>query len=317
MMLNKKKIIVFIVLFTLLIMLLFAGSILSTSNFFHEYIDVKNYRARPWERILLNPSTITVEPYVTGYIAIQKGGAINLFHQKAKGIKDDKVIVPVLSYLLYHEKFGYYLIDTGLDMSYQKNPYGRNKGLLVKYLSVRGFQMKGTSMSEIINKNNFKLEGIFLTHMHFDHISGITDLPKYLKVIAGKNESYNNYRFLYYGDQLGGIKKIYEVDYKSPDIKEMEPFDNCYDFFGDGSLWLIHTPGHTDGHTSFLINTRKGPVLISGDSCLLKYGFNKGIGPGYYSNDINTAQKSLDKIISFKKKFPKLKIFFGHDFLSE
>ena len=42
--------------------------------------------------------------------------------------------------------------------------------------------------------------------------------------------------------------------------------DGDYDIFGDGSLLLLSTPGHTPGHQSLLVRLPKtGPVILSGD----------------------------------------------------
>jgi N-acyl homoserine lactone hydrolase len=42
--------------------------------------------------------------------------------------------------------------------------------------------------------------------------------------------------------------------------------DGDHDVFGDGSVMIIATPGHTPGHQSLLVNLQKtGPILLSGD----------------------------------------------------
>jgi N-acyl homoserine lactone hydrolase len=42
--------------------------------------------------------------------------------------------------------------------------------------------------------------------------------------------------------------------------------DGDYDVFGDGSVVIISTPGHTPGHQSLYVNLKKtGPVVLSGD----------------------------------------------------
>jgi N-acyl homoserine lactone hydrolase len=42
--------------------------------------------------------------------------------------------------------------------------------------------------------------------------------------------------------------------------------DGDYDVFGDGSVVILSTPGHTPGHQSLLVNLKKtGSVILSGD----------------------------------------------------
>jgi N-acyl homoserine lactone hydrolase len=42
--------------------------------------------------------------------------------------------------------------------------------------------------------------------------------------------------------------------------------DGDYDVFGDGSVVILSTPGHTPGHQSLFVNLRKtGPIVLSGD----------------------------------------------------
>ncbi len=42
--------------------------------------------------------------------------------------------------------------------------------------------------------------------------------------------------------------------------------DGDHDVFGDGSVVIVATPGHTPGHQSLLVNLRNtGPVVLSGD----------------------------------------------------
>lgn len=47
----------------------------------------------------------------------------------------------------------------------------------------------------------------------------------------------------------------------------MIKLDGDYDVFGDGSVMIYSTPGHTPGHQSLLVRLPKtGPVLLSGDA---------------------------------------------------
>ena len=49
-----------------------------------------------------------------------------------------------------------------------------------------------------------------------------------------------------------------------------------YDFFGDGTIRLIFTPGHSVGHQSFLINLPKSPpMLLTADAAYWITGTKK------------------------------------------
>src|SRR5438445_295885 len=48
---------------------------------------------------------------------------------------------------------------------------------------------------------------------------------------------------------------------------QVEPLVNDKDVFGDGSVIVLNTPGHTPGHHSVLVKLpQTGAVLISGDA---------------------------------------------------
>jgi hypothetical protein len=38
-----------------------------------------------------------------------------------------------------------------------------------------------------------------------------------------------------------------------------------------------------------------------------------GIGPGFYSSDLEGGQKALERIILFKERSPEVKLVYGHD----
>jgi len=50
------------------------------------------------------------------------------------------------------------------------------------------------------------------------------------------------------------------------DGSKVEPLTLDKDVFGDGSVIVLRTPGHTPGHSTLLVNLKeKGPVILIGD----------------------------------------------------
>ena len=127
----------------------------------------------------------------------------------------------------------------------------------------------------------------------------------------GKNERYTNFTFFMRGDHLAGIDELYEIDFATG--IDLPPLGKSVDVFGDGSLWDISSSGHSKGHVLYFINGVEDKILVTGDACNIQEQFDRGIGPGYFSSDLEQAQEVLDRIIRFKEQYPEVKLVFGHD----
>jgi N-acyl homoserine lactone hydrolase len=264
-----------------------------------------------WDDILSHPQPITIRTYSTGIMQTTLSAIMNLEHKDAQDIKDVSIEIPVNVGIIQHQEFGAYLIDAGLDKSYVHNPHGTIRGLMVESYLGKGSQEPNTHIAAILNQESIQLEGVFLTHMHQDHTAGIVDLPKDIPYVAGKNERYVNFRFFMQSDHLAGIDALYEIDFTKG--IDLPPLGKAVDLFGDGSLWAISSSGHSAGHVIFLINGIDEQVLFTGDACNDHYQFETGIGPGFYSSDLEGGQEVLDQIILFKERYPEVKLVYGHD----
>lgn len=277
---------------------------------------VKKSNFNNWEEVFNNPNPITVKSFVTGHVIINKRGALNPDHPKAGNIGDESLKVPILAHWIHHQEFGDYLVDAGLDHSYYQNPNGDIKGIFSWLFKKLGhadeyFQEKNQDILYHMKKNSIKLKGVFLSHLHSDHMAGIRDLPKDISYVVGKGEKYIDHKPFVYGDYLNGIEVLYEIDFsKASDMPILGP---CADIFGDGSFWAIPTPGHTKGHISFFVNAKTGLILLTTDACFIKLGFEKEIGSSDYTEDILMAQSSLNNLVAFKKAYPAVKVICGHE----
>lgn len=69
-----------------------------------------------------------------------------------------------------------------------------------------------------------------------------------------------------------------------------------YDVFGDGSVLIIATPGHTPGHQSLLVRLpTRGPVILSGDMVHLQENWEARRVPSF-NYDREQSLKSMEKI---------------------
>jgi N-acyl homoserine lactone hydrolase len=92
------------------------------------------------------------------------------------------------------------------------------------------------------------------THLHVDHV-GAGPLPGANVVLGAPEWRAATAR----GARLRG--------YMRPGIHDPQTVDGDHDLYGDGTIRLLATPGHTAGHQSVLVTPSDGPrVLITGDA---------------------------------------------------
>src|SRR5471032_908469 len=84
------------------------------------------------------------------------------------------------------------------------------------------------------------------------------------------------------------------------------------DIFGDGSVTLIATPGHTPGHQSLLVKLPKtGVLLLTGDAVHFKSNWdNRGVPSGNFDKDKTVA--SMQRIADVLAK-EKAQLWINHD----
>ena len=144
---------------------------------------------------------------------------------------------------------------------------------------------------------------IIVTHGHFDHILGVSDLKLIYKIpfFCHKND-------LFLVDSMNKRakrwlkRKITEQDPKVDYI--FEDYIKIPDF----NIKVLETPGHTPGSVSFYLKEEK--ILFTGDTI-----FANGIIGRY---DLSYSHKEeLDKSLNKILKFPgETKIFPGHNELT-
>lgn len=69
-----------------------------------------------------------------------------------------------------------------------------------------------------------------------------------------------------------------------------------FDVFGDGSVKILSTPGHTPGHQSLLVHLpQTGAIVLSGDVAHFEDNFTSRRAPGF-NFDLEQSRRSMDRI---------------------
>lgn len=120
-----------------------------------------------------------------------------------------------------------------------------------------------------------RLSAVWLTHSHWDHVSGLADLSDEVPVWLTDEEI--EYAWL---DEDGG-RLFRELQAQAkPRIRKHRFTDGAYgpfpwskDYFGDGSVVLVPLEGHTPGSLGILVNLASGKrYLFIGDTAWAREG---------------------------------------------
>ncbi|KAJ7696604.1 beta-lactamase-like protein [Mycena rosella] len=109
------------------------------------------------------------------------------------------------------------------------------------------------------------IQAVIWSHSHFDHIGDMSRFPNTTALVIGPGTN----RELYPQFPDGVLQTS---DFAGHDVRKLS-FELTFrglkaiDYFGDGSLYLLDTPGHLPGHLSALARvTPSSFVLLGGDA---------------------------------------------------
>jgi glyoxylase-like metal-dependent hydrolase (beta-lactamase superfamily II) len=159
----------------------------------------------------------------------------------------------VTCYLIVHP-IGMLLYDTGLNDRLVGRPLYEN--VLEGYGQIKFNTLSGQLAD--IGVVPGKIDYLVLSHYHWDHVGNAGDFSDATWLV------YKGDRDRMFDKESRGYPWFKQ--YSSLEHSKTVLLNGDHDVFGDGTVMVIATPGHTEGHCSVMVRLKNtGPVVLSGD----------------------------------------------------
>ncbi|MCE9596940.1 MAG: MBL fold metallo-hydrolase [Spirochaetia bacterium] len=217
--------------------------------------------------------------------------------------------------LVLHPR-GNLLIDTGLgkdiDSQFAEFPWWAKP--LFQY-------SKRKSAKQTLDEKKIPVSRILLTHLHWDHASGLKDFPDSAIYTTRKEfefaESVDAKAPAYIKSQYDGK----EIQWNMIEFNSgaYEIFSESHDLYADASVVVVPLPGHTPGSIGIFVNlSPKERYFFVGDLVWSARALQKPAAKHYISSTIvdfdqQLIYKQIVKIHEFLKERPEIHVIPTHD----
>jgi N-acyl homoserine lactone hydrolase len=190
----------------------------------------------------------------TTRLYVLDGGTLTIADPSGFGVTIEDIkgfsAMPVPAYLVVHPS-GTLLWDAGLGDDLVGRPGSETQ---------RGAfgQVVTTTLRGQLADIGYTPDGITylaMSHLHFDHVGNANDYAGATWIVQKADR-----------DAVDFTDRERTAAYSALEHSETIAIDGDHDVFGDGTVIIKSTPGHTPGHQSLFVNLAEtGPVVLSGD----------------------------------------------------
>ena len=210
-----------------------------------------------------------------------------------------KLVSPVSSYLIVHPR-GKVVFDTGIHCDALADPVARLGKRVAGLFAIRSRAGEDVvSQLAILGLRPDDIQYVVASHFHFDH--------------CGCNSSFPRSTFLVQRAEME-LARAERSRYNPKDWDhplDYRLIDGEHDLFGDGSVVVLPTPGHTAGHQSLWIRSGTTQFVLTSDAAYTREHLDQTILPGNV-HDAGEMTHSLAVLRDLRDRRGVV-LLYGHD----
>jgi N-acyl homoserine lactone hydrolase len=204
-----------------------------------------------------------------------------------------KVRIPATCFLIDHPK-GLVIFDTGLGPRFIR-PAGTEASKFIDFTDDSSIDKR----LEAIGVDPASINWVINSHLHMDHAGGNSYLPN-ATIIVQQDE----WDYAAVADDTA--YRVSEYNTGQPLLK----ISGEHDLFGDGSIVIFRTPGHTPGHQSARVRTASGEAILAADCCNMR----KSLDELRLPDECYNAEQYLDTLKRLQAmRQSGMRVFYSHD----
>jgi N-acyl homoserine lactone hydrolase len=239
-----------------------------------------------------------------------EGGTLTMRHQMVflKG-GFHQITIPIPFFLIRHAE-GDVLFDGGMQLEACRDPgsYFGEHVLTVMNPAVSERQHVVAQLGEL-GVDPGSIRYVIQSHLHFDHAGAIGHFPNAEFVVHAAELEYSR-------DPDWFVDGYMTSDFDRPGVRwrpiELDEDHPELDLYRDGTLRLIHTPGHSPGLISLLVGLAGGAIILAGDAADTQAHYEHRALPGLYL-DGPALVRSVDRLRRVEAESGARLVIFGHD----
>jgi glyoxylase-like metal-dependent hydrolase (beta-lactamase superfamily II) len=267
---------------------------------------------------------VSMRPFSTGEMGAPRGFLKRIDEPFAKqralwrgARKRFESWLPCPIFILEHPTAGHVLVDTGLPAAAAHDPKAALGRLGSWMYGVRADESQ--PLPARLRQLGIPRGGInvvVMTHLHLDHAGALNEIDG-ATVVVSKQE----WHAAHGGKALarGYLRSQFDlahdtrlIDFDADSVNSFASFGRSFDLFGDGSVVLVSTPGHTYGHMSVVVRLKDRECLIAGDAIYTRGNLDAGDLPLVVADEHN-YKRSVREIRAYKQMTPSALVIAGHD----